>query len=153
MNYIEFKLLRESLHLSRHDLAEIWEVSPRAIQRWDKGELAIPQNRKEQLLQLYLDVRESVLNFKILLKELEENHNKADEILLLAYDNWSYDGNFPSYKIHNSCLIRCKQVANDMGYKVKIVPFEPREYANWLGDEEDNEQRRSEWASLYFKNI
>lgn len=147
MNYTEFKLLRESLHLSRHDLAELWEINPRSVQRWDKGELAIPQNRQTQLYSYWVQVNNAVLRFKSLLEDLEGKHNPADEIVLLAYDSWSYDGDFEHYKMHNALLTRCRELADNIGYTVRIVEFKPKEYEYWLNEREDTQSLRSQWAS------
>lgn len=151
MNNIEFMLMRESLHLSRHDLAEIWGVNPRSVQRWDRGELDIPQNRKTQLYNYWVQINNAVLRFKSLLEDLEGKHNPADEIVLLAYDAWSYDGDFEHYKMHNALLTRCRELADNMGYTVRIVPFLPKEYDNWLGNREDSQNMRSLWATEYLE--
>lgn len=147
MNNTEFMLMRESLHLSRHDLAETWEVNPRSVQRWDRGELDIPQNRKTQLYNYWVQVNNAVLRFKSLLEDLEGKHNPADEIVLVAYDSWSYDGDFEHYKIHNALLCRCRELADNMGYTVRIVSFKPKDYEFWLNGREDNQAFRSQWAS------
>jgi len=146
-NNIEFKLLRESLHLSRHDLAELWEINPRSVQRWDKGELDIPQNRQTQLYNYWVQINNAVLRFKSLLEDLEEKHNPADEIVLLAYDSWSYDGDFEHYKMHNALLTRCRELADNIGYTVRIIEFKPKEYEYWLNGREDTQALRSQWAS------
>lgn len=151
MNYTEFKLLRESLHLSRHDLAELWEINPRSVQRWDKGELDIPQNRQTQLYNYWVQVNNAVLRFKSLLEDLEGKHNPADEIVLLAYDAWSYDGDFEHYKMHNALLCRCRELADNIGYTVRIVEFKPKDYECWLNGREDTQALRSQWASEQYE--
>lgn len=151
MNNTEFMLMRESLHLSRHDLADIWEVNPRSVQRWDRGELAIPDNRKTQLYNYWVQINNAVLRFKSLLEDLEGKHSPADEIVLVAYDSWSYDGDFEHYKMHNALLCRCREIADNIGYPVRIVKFEPKDFDNWLGDRVDSQQMRSLWATEYIE--
>lgn len=152
MNNIEFQLLREDLHLTRQDLAEIWEVNPRTIQRWDRGDVDIPDNRKKQLESYYNAVLQGVKNFETVLDERIKKNGEPDEIFLIAYDAWSYDGDFPHFKIHNACLIKCKQAGVKKGYCVSIVPFKPQEYEEWLHqmNYNDSQEIRAAWASEYY---
>lgn len=146
MNDIEFKLIREELHLSQTELAELWGVSLRTLQRWEKGDFKIPKEREEELYQMLLDVINAVQHFLEVLDEKAENRNNT--IVLLAYNQWNYDGDFPHYKIHYSAIAKCKEAANQIGFNVRIVKFKPNEYADWLAGREDNQAMRASWAGL-----
>ena len=146
VNDIEFKLIREELHLSQTELAELWGVALRTLQRWEKGDFNIPKERQEELYKMILDVYKSVQNF---LEVLNENttDNKTT-LVLLAYNQWTYDGDFPHYKIHYSSIAKCQSAAEKIGFKVRIVKFKPTEYTEWLAGRKDTQAMRSMWASL-----
>jgi len=149
MNDIEFKLIREELHLSQTELAELWGVSLRTLQRWEKGDFNIPANREEQLHNMLLDVYNAVQHF---LEILEKNApDKKTNIVLLAYNQWTYDGDFPHYKIHYSAISKCKSAAVEIGFNIRIVKFKPDEYAAWLQGRADTQALRSLWASEQIK--
>ena len=144
MQDIEFKLKREELHLSQTELSELWGVSLRTLQRWERGDFKIPEERAQQITQMLDDVNNTVISFFEKLKTVE----KDNAIILLAYNQWNYDGDFEHYKIHYSCLAKCQDCAKKLGYNVRIDKFKPDEYADWLAGREDNQVMRSQWASL-----
>lgn len=148
MNNTEFKLVREELHLSQTELAELRSVSLRTVQRWERGDFQIPPDVQEFLKSSLNAVFTSVKQFLLILDGKAE---KGETIVLLAYNSWSYDGDFPHYKIHNSMLIKAKEAAEAQGFKVVIVKFNPDSYAEWLGDKPDNQQNRALWAAFYYK--
>ena len=148
MNNIEFKLLRESLHLTRQDLADIWGLSsPRVIQRWDKGDLPVPVNRQEELKSLDNLVEETVKNFidTIILKK--ERFENIDIVCVIAYNATNYDGDFLHYKLHNAVLMRSFHELKRKGILLKIVEFDRKDYLNWLGKKSDTQAMRSAWAT------
>lgn len=151
MNNTEFKLIRESLHLSRHDLAELWNVSPRSVQRWDKGDMPIPEERKKMLESYNAIVNQAVENFINFIIDQKEHYETLDYICVVAYDSWSYDGEFPHYKMHNACLMRCRNALKSrFKTELHIVLFNPKEYEQWLklNKETDSSAARSAWAAL-----
>ena len=151
MNNIEFRLLREELHLSQTELADLWQKPIRTIQRWEKGEFLIPQEYQDRLEKYLSDVNRSVKQFLLTLENLADG--TESKIVLLAYNCWTYNGDFPHYKIHNSCIIKCKEVAKTLGFNVRLVQFKPDEYETWLDTigKEDNQANRSVWASFQIK--
>lgn len=148
MNNTEFKLIREELHLSQTELAELRGVSLRTVQRWEKGDFLIPDSVQTELKSWLNAVYNSVKQF---LLTLDAKAEKAQTIVLLAYNAWSYDGDFSHYKIHNSCIIKAKEAAEQQGFKVCIVKFEPEAYKTWLADKPDNQQNRACWAAFHYK--
>lgn len=149
MNNIEFKLIREELHLSQTELAELLSVSLRTVQRWERGDVTIPADAQAFLNNNLSAVFRSVKEFLITLDTKAEGKMT---IVLLAYNAWSYDGDFPHYKIHNSMLIKAKEAALTQGFNVIIISFKPDLYKEWLGNKPDNQQNRAAWASLYYCN-
>ena len=145
MNAIEFKLIREELHLSQTELAELLEVSLRTLQRWEKGDFQIPDDKKQALAKMLVDVKTATDNFVGLLQEKGE---KDMTIALLSYSPTCYDGDFPHYKLHNAVITKCKLQAEDLGYHVRLVKLHPDNYRNWLNGKEDNQANRANWASL-----
>lgn len=147
MNSTEFKLIREELHLSQTELSELLNVSLRSVQRWEKGVFIIPADAqnflKDNLNAVYRSVKEFLIT-------LDEKAEKDMTIVLLAYNAWSYDGDFPHYKIHNSMLIKAQEAARTQGFKTVIVQFKNDLYQAWLGDMEDCQTNRAAWASMYY---
>lgn len=152
MNNIEFKLLRESLHLTRQDLADIWGLSsPRVIQRWDKGDLSIPLNRQEELKKLDDLVDKTTENFINTIIFKTERFEHIDIICVVAYNAITYDGDFIHYKLHNAVLMRAFHQLKRKGIFLKIVEFDKKDYLNWLGEKSDTQAMRSAWAAS--KNV
>ena len=146
MNAIEFKLMREELHLSQTELSKLLEVSLRTLQRWEKGDFQITDDKKQALWQMFVDVKTATENFV----ELLEKGEKDMVIALLSYSPTYYDGDFPHYKLHNAVIMKSKIRAEELGYNVRLVKFQPDNYKNWLGGKEDNQANRANWASLQF---
>lgn len=149
MNAIEFKLIREELHLSQTELAELWGVALRTLQRWEKGDFQIPQDKQLELIKFLNRVNLAVKEFMITLNDLKIN--TSDTIVLLAYDKNTYDGDFPHYKLHNAVISKCKETARLSGFKIRICKFRPNAYYEWLGSKKDTQATRSLWASLEIK--
>lgn len=149
MNNTEFRLIREELHLSQTELAELWGVSLRTVQRWEKGDFPVPEEKQAFLKENLSAVYRSVKEFLITLEKLADE--ALGTVVLLAYNAWSYDGDFPHYKIHNSMLIKAKETAEIQGFKVCIVKFEPELYKEWLNDKPDNQENRASWAAFQYK--
>lgn len=149
MNSIEFKLIREELHLSQTELAELWGVALRTLQRWEKGDFQIPQNKQEELIKYLNQINFCVRKFMLKLNELKATKN--DTIVLLAYNKNDYDGDFDHYKLHNAVILKCKETARINGYEnIRICKFDPKAYFYWLKDRKDTQNARSQWASLQF---
>ena len=147
MNKTEFRLLREDLHLSQTELAKLFNVSLRILQKWEQGKEKLPEKRINQLLELNKQVDFTAEQFERQVIELRKEHNAPNKIILLAYKKQDYDGDFEHYKLHNALLMRCWHRCNAMGYKLNIILFNPVNYYNWL-DTEDSQAKRAEWASL-----
>lgn len=148
MNNIEFKLLRESLHLTRQDLADIWGLSsPRVVQRWDKGDLQIPLNRQEELKELDDIVDKAVENFINTIIFKIERFENINIIRVIAYDAITYDGEFIHYKLHNAVLMRAFHQLKRKGILLEIVEFDKNDYRKWLGENTDTQAMRSAWAA------
>jgi DNA-binding XRE family transcriptional regulator len=149
MNNIEFKILRESLHLSQTELSEIWNINIRTIQSWESGRECIPQKRIDELNRIELEIDFSAENFERQIVESRKQHNALNDIVLLAYkkQDFDYGGDFEHYKLHNCLLSRCLQRCKTMKYNCRIVLFNKEEYLKWLTGR-DSQDKRAEWASL-----
>lgn len=145
MNGIEFKIAREGLHLTQQELADLWAVSLRTVQRWEKGKFTIPNDRAEQLTMYYVDIYKAFGNFCGFIEK--QKLSKTDEVYLLAYNADNYDGDFEHFKLHFKLLEECKFHLQDK-VKVKIVEMDEPAYCEWLGTREDTQQARATWASF-----
>lgn len=147
MNKTEFRLLRESLHLSQTELSEIFQVNIRTVQSWEQGRERIPEKRINQLLDFNSALDFSAENFERQVVDLRKNHDAPDEIVLLAYKQEDYSGDFPHHKLHNALLMRCWHRARAMNYKLRIVLFNRNDYLKWSKNK-DSQALRAQWASL-----
>ena len=148
MNYVEFKLTRESLHLTRQELSELWDINPRTVQRWDRGELPIALERQEQLKALDKAVEQAAENVVNLVLDEKEHHEGIECVNVLAYDKTTYDGTFEHYKLHNAVLMRAKhRLKRELKVNLKIIKFDYEKYNEWLNGRTDTMALRSAWAA------
>lgn len=152
MNKIQFKLIRESLHLSKTELAELFNINIRTVQSWETGREVIPLKRYNQINEIDVQIDYSAEQFERQLIELRKIHACPDVITLLAYSKNNYDGDFGHYKLHNCLMSRCMQRLKAIGLQYKIIEFDPEKYFSWLKGE-DSQLKRAEWASLYDNNL
>lgn len=152
MNKTEFRLLREDLHLSQVELAELFGVSLRTFQRWEQGKEKIPEKRIEQLLKLNAAVDFSAEHFERQIVKMRKEHGAADVIALVSYLKQDYDGDFEHFKLHNALLMRCWHRCRAIGVECRFVLFNPESYYNWLKNE-DSQAQRALWASGVISNL
>jgi hypothetical protein len=127
----------------------MWHVALRTVQRWEKGDFLIPEERKQELLGLLNSVNNSVREFMITLDKL--GATTTDTIVLLAYTANNYDGDFPHYKLHNAVVTKAQERARNNNLNLRIVLFNPKNYYEWLKDRADTQATRSEWASFQIR--
>lgn len=154
MNKTEFRLLREDLHLSQTELAELFGVSLRTFQRWEQGKEKIPEKRIEQLLKLNAAVDFSAEQFERQIIELRKAHGLPEVIALVSYLKQDYDGDIEHFKLHNALLMRCwhKCRAMQLECECRIVLFNPESYFAWLKTD-DSQAQRALWASGVISNL
>ena len=148
MNKIEFRILRESLHLSQTELSHLWNVNLRTIQSWEQGRQPIPHDRADKLIELDKMVDAQAEQFERALINARKEYGAPDEIVLIAYSQQSYDRGLKHFKLHNCLLARCIQRCKAIGINYKIVMFDRNAYTDWLDGQVDTSGKRSEWASL-----
>lgn len=145
MNGIELKIAREGLNLSQTELAELLGVQYRTVLRWENEEFNIPQKHEEKINCYYDQIARTLKNFENFVKS--QNLSNDDEIVLVAYDKNTYDGEFEHYKLHNKLLELCKFVSKQ---PVRVVKFVKEDYQKFLKERnlKDNQQNRALWGSL-----
>ncbi len=149
MNYIEFRLIRESLHLSRKEFSELWNIDLDTLQRWENNEEAIPIARQDQLNAIDEEVEQAAENVVNIVVDEKEHYENLNFINVLAYNNTTYDGNFKHYKLHNAALIRAKhRLKRELKINLKIVEFDCEKYTKWRNGRPDTMALRSAWAAL-----
>jgi transcriptional regulator with XRE-family HTH domain len=144
MTPAEFRTIRESLGLSAQALADIIGITQeRTIRRWEDGTRPLPADAAERL-SILDTMAETIAQQGI---QTIQAHPEAVEIVVIRYErNEDFpDGQFPHANcIHAAALGRLKRTAPE---RVKIIGFEPDKYFAWLGDRQDTQGSRSEWAA------
>ncbi|MDO5067469.1 MAG: helix-turn-helix transcriptional regulator [Propionibacteriaceae bacterium] len=82
-----FRVLREGMGLSQQDLAGLFGVQKRAVQRWEGGDREIPTSRGEELLQLFQHFEEVVAH------HVEQAHASGGLVVVGVLDD---EGEMPA---------------------------------------------------------
>lgn len=153
MTPAELKTIRESLGLPLQWVADQARVKLRTAQYWEQGRNAVPQDVADMMNGLDEQFWQLVADYLTQVKEIaDEDGALPEEVVLIRYrtdaDLWKFHPDFRPIPAgaHAALLSRTRRALWEIGVPSIIEYMDPAEYWAWLGDREDDEAMRSEWA-------
>lgn len=140
MNGIELRLFREELHMTLKEFAGLFKINTSTLFRMEKGYLKVPESMSLVLFSYFRMITKAVENFKNTVESFETL--EPPKIVLIAYNEKTYDGDFIHYKMHDCVLAKCKIIYPDL----EIISFDPEKYNEWRKDRKDTQDLRAQWA-------
>jgi DNA-binding XRE family transcriptional regulator len=153
MTAAELKTYREALGLSAQWLANKVGVSHRSVCYWESGKARVPSDVAELIITLTNSIYRYADEAIKQVSTIAIAAGIPGQINLLRYktdeDLHRYRPDFKGLPVatHAAMLAIIARDLGLMGIKAIIVYFDPVAYLAWLGDLEDNEQARAEWAA------
>lgn len=153
MTPAEFRTMRETLGLTGQWVADRADVSLRAVQYWDEGRWVVPEAVEDMLETIEQTLEAAV---EQALEQVDESIARGavpDEITLIRYrtdkDLWRFRPDMQPLPAttHGVLVTRLKRALCTKGIAATIEFMKPDEYMQWLGEREDTETTRAEWAS------
>ena len=157
MNGIDLQAMRRLLFFSIADAARFIATTPehsagvseQEWQDWENGCQPIPNGVKERMAEL-CEWRSDALaatadNIRI---QITEKNGTPESVFVIWYDTLEDWLSLPNrdplmWRLQQSV---CAALKGMFGI-VKLVGFDPVSYRAWLGEREDTEAMRAEWAS------
>jgi|GEM_PF-635328 len=157
MTPAEYKTLRESLCLSTQWVADQSGIDAKACKQWESHQSTVPTDISQLLLHIEdLVSKTSQSSINHIIKTAESG--KTGMVVMIRYqtdeDLWRF---VPSLKplptsTHGSILSRVRQGLSIHNIRTKIAYMVPDDYTNWLGERDDVESLRLEWATQSLKS-
>lgn len=153
MSPAELKSMREFLGLTLGWVAEQAGVAIRTAQYWESGRQRVPADVAQMLTDLDGRV-EAIINPLADAVESLAPEDRPAQIVLLRYksdaDLWDFRPDMAGLptSFHASMLNRLQRLFWAAGVKTGIQYMRKEHYLEWLGDREDSEISRAEWAGL-----
>ena len=154
MTSSEFKPLMESLGLTPQWLADHSGFDLQTVQRWESGELPIPEDVEKMLVDFNQNIETIVAHaveaFAEVTRDLGDESNK---VILIRYrtddDLWHFrpDTRPNPASSYSAMLWRMHQALEMRGIASVIGTMEPEDYFAWLGDQLDTEEMRANWIT------
>lgn len=146
MTGAELQTMREALHLTRDDLAELAGVAARTVKHWESGRSSVPADVAEAVTRL------ETLTASAVLEELRLwRAQLGADMVLIRYRSAadmpaslraSLDG--MAAWVQAAIVARVRSTALVWGGVVRVVWFDAQDYAAWLA----REDRRNTPASI-----
>ena len=153
MTAAELKTLRESLGLPLQWVAQQAGVRLRSAQYWEAGKNPVPDDVAGLLMSLDEQLWQLVADYLAQVDEIKAEEGRLPEgIVLIRYktdeDLWEFHSGFKPIPAssHAMLLARTRRKLSEIGVASIIEYMDPKAYRKWLGDREDKETLRSEWA-------
>ena len=154
-NNLKFQLLREAMGLSQQHAADVSGVNRRTVERWERGEIALYDDRLAVLEELWWQFQDAIdNNIEAALSLALDPDAAGVAIVLLIYandrdyiDSHGHSGAFPTAKMHRVMVAHVMDALTDAGCSVELVTFDPASYYRWLAARDDSPAMRSQWAA------
>jgi len=157
----QFDELLFGLGLSHKEASLLLNVKPVQVYNWVNGIDAIPEDQSKRIIDMEDLVEDYVFTFMSQVDTIIEKKGKKPEAIPVI----RYLGNqvfkkfmpeehakFTYFKIFNSAISRIRIDAARDEINVIAINFDPENYTQFLGDNEDSHQQRANWAEAIVKN-
>jgi len=149
MSGAHLQTLREMLHLSREELADLVSVQTRTIKHWEKGRADVPHDVAETIQAMRHQVEALSSQAIATSHQLQsESMMQPADIVVLRYHNLAeLRQAWPDWSLPlglHACLIG-RLMAAAPG--VRIVGFDAQAYADWRAGRQDTPAMRAAWAA------
>lgn len=128
-------------------------IDLKTVVGWQEGTEPLPEDVVFIIETLESRIKSSVDNAKDTINNLIMKNKKPSGISLVRYktdsDLWSFREDLEGLPVgfHLALLQQTQSAIEKLKVPVKIVCMDPAKYSEWLGEREDSEQLRSEWAA------
>ncbi|MBL4739651.1 MAG: DUF4447 family protein [Sneathiella sp.] len=157
----QFDELLFGLGLSHKETSLLLNVKPFQVYNWVNGIDEIPEDQSKRILDMEDLVEDYVFTFMAEVDSIiEEKGKKPTVIPVIRYlGNQIFKKYMPNehikftyFKIFNSAISRIRIDAARDEINVIAINFDPENYTQFLGDNEDSLQQRTAWAEAIVKN-
>jgi len=161
MTTAEFKTLREAVGITCQWVADRIDVTQRQVARMESGECAVSARAAQLVVELDTLISRSVDAALAVAGEWSPTEEGDDlRVTLLRYHSddelWWHRSDCATAKIpvgvHNTILARTWSALRARSIPVGIVYMNEGDYTAWLGDRDNNESARAEWAANQCSN-
>lgn len=164
MTGAELQTIREALHLTREDLADLAGVAARTVKHWESGRSGVPADVAETVTRMdALATREAsneLERLRHLPQSLDAPHGVGD-VVLTRYRGAA--GMTPALRaslggmaawIQAAIVARVRAKVLEHGASVRVVWFDPQDYEAWRSTQglDDSHGARMIWAQQALEN-